>query len=77
MAFKKKKSSAKVTITENYPKLKDGCIHRNNSCRGRDKVCPTCSMVFCDKHFNREIHLEYCAARVKQDRELLNNDGYA
>ena len=68
---KSKKTTAKTRIIASPPQLKDGCVIKNHVCRGRCKVCPTCSMVYCDKHFNREIHIDYCEARAKQDWELI------
>lgn len=78
MSFRKKKSkktSAKAVIIDSRPKLEDGCVNRNHVCRGKDRVCPTCSMVYCDKHFNREIHQDYCKYRAKEDLELLKKYG--
>jgi len=72
MAYKKK-SSAKTVIYDSRPQLEDGCILDNKKCKGVAKVCPTCSMVYCESHFKRGIHISYCAARVKQDLELIKD----
>ena len=71
----KKINLTKKTINDSRPQLKDGCVNANHVCRGKSKVCPTCSMVYCEKHFNREIHVDYCKYRVNEDRELLKKYG--
>ena len=87
---KKKKSSVniipaeKVTIDpietvsqvdDSRPQLKNGCVIGNNVCRGKVKVCATCSMVYCDKHYNRETHVDSCTYRAKEQLELMNKYG--
>ena len=89
MVFAKKVKAEKVTIDpiesvskfDSRPQLKDGCVIANNRpnskhvCRGKIKVCPTCSMVYCDKHFTRETHVDSCNYRAKEAIGLVKKYG--
>lgn len=66
---------SKLVVKENLPKLEDGCVIDSNICSGKPKVCGTCSMIYCDIHYQRKTHLESCAERVKIDRKAMIDYG--
>jgi hypothetical protein len=60
----------KIVGTE--PRYEDGCVLYGgySPCSGKVTQCPTCRMVYCQPHFDRPVHMEYCEARNKIDEEV-------
>ncbi len=54
---------------KHLPRLEDGCVLHSeySKCSGKVTSCPTCSMVYCQTHFDRRVHIEYCEHREKND----------
>lgn len=66
----------KMKIEAVAPKYEDGCVLHGgySECFGKVTTCPTCQMVYCQTHFDRPVHIEYCAARNKIDEDV--NSGH-
>ena len=65
----------KAKIIGIEPKYEDGCVLHGGytACTGKVTTCPTCMMVYCQVHFDRQVHIDYCAERNKIDEDFGNS----